>query len=346
MSQPNLLVAFTQRLIGDNYLGQQAVQFEPRFLQQRDVPMVPQFPRPNLTYVADPDNESIETRSIATDSDTQRVTPLEYRITGITWWTPRYVNSCNLDSFLSAWVRKIRQTHGKFLKYLVTMDRIGVTMFKLADHALCAKEYVDSNFVKGMWISAVLQNSRESSRLANPPLDCTGNNVFSIFQHLFMHCALEIVSNCNCGTIYNYDFVLSVSTLLQISHLGNPANLSLANMPKCQTCNRQRILRELNPINSSWLIVFSYHGVNADASPLLEDIPLFIDVANIRYKLEYLSYCQDALTPNCYHEISLQFIRRQWYIFDSAKSQRFRWFGGPRYTYRNARLITITYFRL
>jgi hypothetical protein len=346
MSQSNLLIACSQRLIGDDYLGWPTVQFDPNHLQRRKLPMSPRYERPTLTFVPDSETDSIETRSIGSNSDTQRVTPLEYRITGITWWTPRYVNSCNLDSFLSAWVRKIRQTHGKFLDYLQAMDRMGVTLVKIADHALCAKDAVDSNIVKGMWISAILQNSRESSKLANPPLDCTGNNIYSIFQHLFLHCGFEIVSTCPCGRFYNYDFVITVSTVLQIKHLGNQQTFTAAEMPTCVRCNTPRILRQLNPIATDFMIVFSYRSAKADESPLLDDIPRFLVFGTIQYKLEYLSYSQETTLPNCYHEVSLQFIRQQWYIFDSALSPRFRWWGGKRYTYRNARLETIVYFRL
>ncbi len=346
MSQQLRVFGFNNRLIGNQYIGNHEVTFETQFLYQKPVQAVTQYERPSLTYVPDPDTESIETRSIGSDESLERVTPLEYRIAGITWWTPQYVNSCNLDSFLSAWVRKIRQTHGKFLKHLVSMDYIGVVLFKIADHTLCAKESVDSNMVKGMWITAVLRNSGETSMLSNPPINCYGVNLFSIFQHLYFHSAFEIVSMCLCGTFYHYDFVLTVPTLLQLTYLGDPQKLHSANMPRCLNCNTQRILQKLNPINTSWMVVFSYRGDPENRSPLLEDIPQFITLANVQFKLEYISYSQNTSTPNVHHEVSLQFIRRQWYIFDSARSPRFRWWGGKRYTYQNAQLITIVYFRL
>ena len=346
MAQQSLLLGFTRRMIGHQYIGTPFDGFDVQFLYQKPAPIVPLYPRPSLTYVQDPDTESIETESIRSDESRQRVTPLEYRIAGITWWTPRFVNSCNLDSFLSAWVRKIRQTHGKFLKHLVTMDYTGVILFKIADHALCAKDSVDSTLVKEMWISAVLRNSGETPKLAYPPLDCTGNNLFSVFQHLYFHCSFEIVSMCVCGTFYHYDFVLTIHSLLQIEYLGDPKKLSFAEMPKCLNCNTLRILRELSPINTSWMVVFSYRGNPANQSPLLEDIPQFITLENIQYKLEYLTYSHDTPTPHIYHEVSLQLIRRQWYVFDSSQSPKFRWWGGKRYTYRNAQLMTIAYFRI
>jgi len=43
---------------------------------------------------------------------------------GIDWRTPRFPNSCSIDCFLSAFVRKIRQTHGQFLKHIQLMDHM------------------------------------------------------------------------------------------------------------------------------------------------------------------------------------------------------------------------------
>jgi hypothetical protein len=226
------------------------------------------------------------------------------------------------------------------------MDYIGLVLFEIADHALIAKESIDSDLVKDMWIAAVLRNSGETSRMLHPPVDCTGNNMYSVFQHLYAHCSFEIISQCLCGTLYHYDYALIVYSLLQVTYLGDPQKLHLADMPRCLTCNTQRILRWLIPIHSVWMIVFSYRGSGADQSPLLADIPHFVHFRNIRFKLEYLTFSHDTRVPNVYHEVSLQFIRRQWYVYDSTYSPRFRWWAGDRYTHRNARLQTIAYFRL
>ncbi len=350
MSQQLRLQALNQRLIGDQYIGRPTVVYNPAFHTRRNPPTVRQYPRPVFQYVPDPETDSIETESVGSDENAQRQIFLEYRITGITWYTPRFTNSCNLDSFLSAWVRKIRQTHGKFLKWMETCDLAGVALLKIADHALCAKEHVDSEFVKGMWLSSILQNTGEVRQMLNPQMDLTGNNMYSVFQHLYQHCAFEIQSSCPCGKFYNQDFIFFVNSLEQVKNLGHPNNLQNAEMPKCLKCSQNRLLLQINPIKGMMMAVFYYRGSVAqnNLSPMLDDIPQIICLSNFTFKLEYVSYSQDTPIPNLYHEVSLQYIRCKWYLFDSARSPKFRWWGGKQYYKHNcnAKLMTLVYFRV
>jgi hypothetical protein len=308
-----------------------------------------------MKYIRDPDVESFETLSVNSGEQKDQPQPqpkpksLEYRITGITWYTPRFVNTCNIDSFLSAWVRKMRQSHGKYLKHVTVIDRVGSALYEIADHALCTKDKIDSTFVKGIWLIAILKETDEIERMRKAPLDCTGCNLYSVFQHLENHNCIEIVSKCKCGTFYHTDFVLDVSNLQQVEILGNPRNLNDAIMPKCLTCNEPRILLELNPYLTNWLVAFNYNGSKSKKtwSPLLSDVPQIIQLGNILFKLEYITYCQKVPShPNEFHEVSLQFIRQEWYLYDGTHSPKFRRYGGLRYTKLNARLSSLVYFKI
>jgi hypothetical protein len=335
------------------YLGRKTDQFDPQHLVRRPDIQLRTYPKPTLKYVRDPDVESFETLSInsgdKTDKPDQPQPPksLEYRITGVTWYTPRFVNTCNIDNFLSAWVRKMRQSHGKYLKHVTVIDRVGLGLHEIADHALLTKEKIDSAWVKGLWLLAVLKSTNEIDRMRQPPLDCTGCNVYSVFQHLQHHNLVEITSKCKCGTFYHYDYILDVPNLKQIEILGNPRNLNDAIMPKCLKCKDPRILIDLTPYKSNWMVAFSHNGSKRKGtwSPLLSEIPQIIQLCNILFKLEYITYIQ-KVGHNLYHEISLQFIRQQWYIYDGTKSPKFRRYGGSRFTNLDARLNTLVYFKI
>jgi len=305
-----------------------------------------------MKYVRDPDAETIETASVASENPNSKPMSLEYRITGITWHTPRFRNTCNMDNFLSAWVRKIRQTHGSYLKHLKTEDRAGCALYEIADHALCAKESIDAEFVKAIWLLAILPKSDELQALrtaARAPIDCTGHNTYSVFQHLEHHDSFEIVSKCSCGTFYHRDFVFEVPNVKEIEFLGDPKLLYYAQLPKCTRCNEPRILQEINPDPNNWLLNFNNNGTNAtnSANPLLSEIPQIIQVGKFMYKLEYVAYCQNIPNyPGFYHEVSLQFIRQKWYLYDGCASPKFRYWGGLKYALHRAKLTTFVYFKI
>jgi len=129
------LAAFNSRLAPTHYIGQSFVEFNPTDLARlsdRFQPLIELYAKPQMEFVYDSDEDSDETLSVDSWHRMSKPKSLEYRITGITWHTPRFVNSCNVDNFLSAWVRKMRQTHGKlltFFSYLI------IVFFSLCKYA-------------------------------------------------------------------------------------------------------------------------------------------------------------------------------------------------------------------
>jgi hypothetical protein len=342
------LRALNARLTGRSYLGRATTAYDPTYTVRRTPPPVTTYPRPQLGFQRDFESESTETCSSLSDEEAGRERSEEYRIPGLTWFTPRYQNSCNLDSFLSAWVRRVRQTHGKFLDKIVIVDRAGEALLQIGNHALTAKDNIDSSRIKLIWLAAILRNSGELMELCNPPVNCAGNNTFSVFQHLFQHSGFEIVSQCPCGTFYHQDFILEIPTLDQLTILGSPHLLNSAQMPKCLTCNQFRVLMELNPLENNWLLVFNYNGTPAanNESPDFIDIPTIVTIGTLTFKIEYLCYSQESSHPTLRHEVSIQLIRRYWYLYDGSLNPKFvKWYE-PNYKVRNAQLRTIVYFRV
>lgn len=352
MSQQLRLRACTQRLSGTYYIGSPFVYCDPSKLRHPGVGFTfLEGPRPVLNYVSDPDTESIETLSVHSfeGQEDKQPRPIEYRIPGITWFTSNFINTCNIDSFLSAWVRKARQTHGKYLKHIQLYDKVGTALFMIADHALCAKEMIDSDYIKGLWLDAILENSNEWHLLNNLPLDCAGLNTFSVFQHLEHHSSFLIVSRCQCGTFYHTDYCFEVFDLNEVSVLGTPRNLRSAKMPLCLTCNQKRVLRELVPYPTNWLITFNYNSNNAPRDvqcPFLSDIPPIIQLKDILFKLEFITYAQESDIPTLGHEVSLHLIRHKWYAYDGGITPNFRRWDGLKYDYRKSKLQTLVYFRV
>jgi len=193
-----------------------------------------------------------------------------------------------------------------------------------------------------MWLEAVLDSTGELYKLSNPSLNLLGYPDYSIYQHLQNHSSVGIVSMCQCGTFYHIDYFFLVRTLEQIEILGTPRRLNEAKMPFCLKCNKLRVLLDLIPIKN-WLLVFKIASLRP-LSPKLDDIPKILTVGNELFKLEFLSFSQDA-TPKAKHEVSLQFIRHNWYLFDSGRSPKFtRWYVDT-YNLRNAFLSTVVYFK-
>jgi hypothetical protein len=223
------------------------------------------------------------------------------------------------------------------------MDRVGLSLYKIADHALWAKDRVSSETVKRMWLEAVLNRSGELDRLNDNVIDLLGNSEYSVFQHLEYHSSLEIETECPCGMFYHKDHVLTVRNLEQVSMLGSPRRYFEAKMPFCLKCNKLRILHSILPLLDNWMLVFR---CDFSTPTILSEIPQILHVGIDKYKLEYISYSQEAnVAKNIRHAVSLQFIRLTWYVFDSSKSPKFfKWFL-PTYQYRNAILTHIVYFK-
>jgi hypothetical protein len=341
------LRACNVRLSGRSYIGRSTTAYDPTYTVRRPPPPVITYPRPQIRTLFETANTT-ETCSSLSDEEASRERSEEYRIPGLTWFTPRYQNSCNLDSFLSAWVRRVRQTHGKFLEKIVIVDRAGEALLQIGNHALTAKDDLDSDRVKLIWLAAILRTSGEIMELANPPLDCAGNNTFSVFQHLFQHSGIEIVSHCLCGTFYNQDFIIEIPDLDQLKILGNPELINSAQMPTCLTCGQSRVLTALNPLENNWLLVFNYNGTFAknNESPDLFEIPPIVQIGTLMFRIEYLSYSQESSHPTLRHEVSIQLIRRYWYLYDGAETPKFRKWYGQNYKCNRAQLRTIVYFRI
>jgi len=216
----------------------------------------------------------------------------------------------------------------------------------MADYALCAKENLDSNIVKYIWVSSILNLTGESDRMLSLPIDCMGNTVYSVYQHLRNHCTIEIVSTCQCGIQYHRDHLIQVSDLTQLKYMVHPRLMQQAVMPLCQNCNQQRILRELNPSARNWLHVFTYAWWLSVRSPLLEDIPRLITLGGNRYELGYLTYVQHYPQETVYHEVSLQYIGGEFYFYDGALSPKFYIWTKKDFTDANAGLSSIVYFKI
>lgn len=180
-----------------------------------------------------------------------------------------------------------------------------------------------------------------------PPIDCRGLNDFSIFQHLENHSSFEIESECDCGTFYHRDYELEINQLKDTEYLGNPNELKHAKMPVCRACNDFRVLKDLRPFPHNWLMTFKYVPKNGSPrSPYLADIPRFVQMGRIIYKLEFISYTLQAQAPQLGHAVSLHLIRHTWYFYDSAVTPLFRRWRKPRYDDPNAVLDRIIYFRV
>jgi hypothetical protein len=306
------------------------------------------YKRPHMRFVPNPDEDTDETDSEDEARSSMAVNrrPQEYRIPGLTWHTPAYKGTCNLDGFLSAWVRKARQTHGRFLRFVTHMDTVGATLIRMADHVLVEKEKKDDSYIKKLWLNAVLKSTEETRRLRRNPLRCSGRNPYSIFQHLANHSSIDIINECRCGITYHRDFMIEVDGIEQLKKLADPATQARARMPLCMGCRKLRVLKGLEANDDVWVVAFCYKNILGPKSPNLDQIPRTVQIGDKRFKLEYITYRQSFPWTTITHEMSIHVIRGRWYMYNDSHSPHFQKWRGKNFELWNATLTAVVYFRV
>jgi hypothetical protein len=346
----NTLVALNRIIEGNEftYLGSRTCEFDASMTERIRMgrPPVLVHPRPLPTFQLDSDIETAETTSVSSSERDGRIFPLEYRITGLVWYTAGLTNTCNVDSFLSAWVRRVRQTHGRCASQVVTTDIPGNALIKIADYAMSSGERVDAKTIKVMWYSAVLESTGEADALRRPLLDCVGVSVCSVFQHLKHHSSYAVVSRCLCDTVFHRDFFFEIPSLDELRFLGNRDSFHLARTPKCLRCNQKRQLIQLLPDYYNWLLPIVYNGTGDNRSPSLSRVPRHFKLNRINFKLGYVSYSQLVPGTRMNHEVSLQFIRGAWYLYDGLRTPKFKLWEADSYNIGHARMSALVYFRV
>ena len=338
--------ALCQRLDGESsYMGTYVTTFKAEETVKK-VPVVVTFDKPYMRFRPEPEYDTAETISEEEIISPEEPNPksFEYRITGVAWSTKDYVGTCNMDGFLSAWVRKARQTHGKILNKVTCMDAAGVTLYKMADHALTKKSRMRSSHIKGLWLEMALKASGESQRFKKKPIWCRGMSSYSVYQHLSNHCSYDITSECPCGTVYHRDYMFRVRGLHEVRYLSKPEDLGRIVLPVCTVCKKRRKLKNIELSEHVWMLVFNYQGVDGVKSPDLMDIPRIIEMDGKKFRLEYLAYHQSFPTGN--HEMTIHLIKGHWYKYGESYSSSFIQSKEKRYTRGNARLGKIVYFRI
>lgn len=301
------------------------------------------LPTPTSTYTVPP----LDLLQISRTSDTDTVETVspadkvnfEYRIVGLTWLTAPITNSCHMDSFLSAFVRLVRQTHGKFLNKISYSDFVGDALLKIGAHALKCKNSIDSTYIRMLWIEAVTN--------AHPALPITsgGKEEFSVFQHLDHHSGFILEQQCSCGTQYMFESTIRSDSLEDIKGMLTSTITTNTSLLVCADCRNRRDFVKITPISSNWLITVFYSG---RTNPEFKDIEQVITLNNHMYKLGYLGYCEPPHQfGNLGHFISLQRIRGHWYKYRSSQNPHYALYPNDiKYVHKTAFLETLVYFRV
>lgn len=296
-----------------------------------------------LKYKRNPMTDSAETISTNPDSTDQSsgAESAEYRIGAITWHTPDFVNTCHMDSFLSAWLRRVRQTHGHVLRFLENNDVAGKALRAIADLALCRKQALSSVEVKTTWLKVAFHHAGVSLAYEPFPIDCIGHDVASVFQHCRAHCSVVLETKCLCGVQFHREFAMDISKIPMILQLMEARDPHLLKITKCRTCNTNPNLVQVTRAPGNWMLVFKYW--NSRVNPEFSEIPKGLNLDGATYELVYLGYCQQE--DKIQHHVSIHNIRGYYHLYDGIHSPKFRKWAGKRYAKKNARLETIVYFR-
>ena len=290
---------------------------------------------------------ALELLQLSSDSETESNETLspadklafEYRITGLTWVTAPVTNTCHMDSFLSAFVRQVRQTHGKFINKITYFDDVGKALIKIGEHALQFKNTIDSTHIRLLWIEAITQ------KILPLPITSGGREEMSVFQYLDHHSGFVIEQKCTCGPQYHFETSIRSSTLSDIKGMLTGTLTTNTSLFVCATCNLRREFVKIQTIPSNWVITITYSGRN---NPDFKDIEQAFNLNGHIYKLGYLGYCQPGLPGQMGHFLSLQRIRGHWYKYRASDNPAYALFPNDvKYVDRNpAFLESLVYFRV
>lgn len=347
------LAALNRMLEGKEttYLGKKTDSFDPSMTSRlrMDRPPVLIYPRVETFWTPDSSVETDETVSATSSTQEDLDYPEEYRITGLVWYVPGLKNTCNTDSFLSAWVRRVLQTHGRAARNVVCTDLVGNALIQIADKAQMAFGRLDAKEIKLIWYKAVLSATGEDKLLdsvSDLAVDLVGVNVCSIFQHLKNHSSYATETVCSCGSVFNRDFFLEIPNMEELALLGEKKNYHKARSPKCLRCDRKRILVDIVSDPNNWILPILWNGTGGNRNPSLRSIPRFLTFGRINYKIGYVSYSQTVPgMSRMSHEVSIQDIRGKWYLYDGLLDPKFHRFDQEFYRENNARLSTLIYFK-
>ena len=302
---------------------------------------------PAITYALPP----LELLQLSHDSDTETAetispanTPstnvcFEYRIVGLTWLAAPITNTCHMDSFLSAFVRLVRQTHGKFINKIVYADDVGSALIKIGEHSLKSKNNINSTYIRMLWIEAITKSHPQL------PITSGGLEQFSVFQHLDHHSGFVLEQQCHCGTQYMFESTIRSASLHDIRGILTGTITYNSSLLICADCRTRRKFVKITPIPSNWLITVLYSGRN---NPDFKEIEQVITLNNNIYKLGYLGYTLPSFAEHPGHFISMQRIRGHWYKYgETAKPHFILYPNDQRLVEKDpCYLETIVYFRV
>lgn len=318
-----------------------------------EVPYKVRYSKPKVP-VCDPDaitplysRLSVEDLECQTDSSspTSRPATEEYRILGLDWHTRGIRNSCHLDGFLSAFVRTVRQTQGNLLREIVCQDQVADALLQIAQHTLRAKNLIDSEAVKDMWLKGILGDDYQK------PIDVRGLETFSIFQHMLNHAGLNVEVKCPCGATFIWTPYLRLTKPQEVYLLQNLLSRNEADythVAKCATCKQKRDYQDYQVFSTNWCFIAKFAGEDEVALNLVPKqlIVPDSDATSVKtYKLAYLSYTQSASGLAIGHQVSLHNIHNWWYLHDGMDSPAFKkWPNYARFDKGDARLTAVVYF--
>lgn len=285
-----------------------------------------------LQLSSDSEPESTETLSPA-----QSLT-FEYRIDGLTWVTTPITNTCHMDSFLSAFVLQVRQTHGKFVNKITYFDDVGKALIKIGEHALQFKNAIDSTHIRLLWIEAITQTTLPL------PIVSGGREEYSVFQHLDHHSGFVLKQKCSCGEQYFFETSIRSSSLHDIKGMLTGTLTTNSSLFVCANCKLRREFVNIQPIPTNWVVTVFYTGRN---NPDFKDIEQVFTLNGHVYKLGYLGYCRPGQPGQLGHFLSLQRIRGHWYKYRASDNPHYALYPNDiKYVDQKAYLETIVYFRV
>jgi hypothetical protein len=254
-----------------------------------------------------------------------------YARLGLRWHNTHFINSCNLDSFLT-FIKIMSIKHPKMFIACFRLydDVVHNTLKEIINTYQFVKEdnhLVDcqDEIVRLVWC----QNVMKINRILGQQVDLAGSEEESVFNHMKRSMMFQWHYECMCGNdsrtgsqfLTRYCFSIEIGG--QTQHLNGSLEPSPGPLfqKKCKRCHHPFSFKNILVPNTTWLLrVIIQKTLRSDVQNACF-LAHRLSFGASRFKLGYITFVHTE-TPTIRHQTSCHLIQDQWFHYDGLN------FGG------------------
>ena len=242
-----------------------------------------------------------------------------YIIFGLRWHNNEYINSCNIDSFLT-FLKLLALKHPNLIvAHLRLAHDLGETVIKeIVDGYVCipknnvALMRLQDSLARIYWAGKVLGRHP----VWNQQVNLAGDESVHIFMHLRKSSTFQWCYECSCSRQYQFDtatcfFMNTAAQMQELKHSLDPS-MGPRYRKVCKGCRTQPSYRNIAFNNTTtWIMRFVIQNPRFD----YENLPNFLTLGGKTFKLGYVTFTH-KVTQTMQHQTSCHLIQDQWFHYD------------------------------